>query len=70
MYMHNEECHMLCQVTPNKSIYILVVSTSGKTQLKQSRSGAARHQCDTEAPAVLYMAADIFSSPSSVKTEV
>lgn len=56
MYMHNEECHMLFQVTPNKSVRILALSSSGKAQLKQSRSGVARHQSDKDIPAVLYMA--------------
>lgn len=68
--MHNEEHHMLFQVTPNKSICILVVSSSGKAQLKQSRSGITRYQCDTDAPVVLDMAEDIFHFSSSVKTEV
>lgn len=69
MYMHNEEHHKLFQLTPNKSLCTLVVSSSGKAQLKQSRSGVARHQCDTDAPAVLYMK-DIFHFSSSVRTEV
>lgn len=63
MYMHNEEHHKLFQVTPNKSICTLVVSSSGKAQLKQSRSGVARHQCDTDAPAVLYMTVHVRRLP-------
>lgn len=55
MYMHNAEHHRLFQVTPNQPICTLVVSSSGKAQLKQSKSGVARHQGDTDAPAVLYM---------------
>lgn len=62
---------MLFQVSQNKPIHNLVVSSSGKAQLKKSRSSVARHQCDTDAPAVLHTAArQNLPFFQSVKTEV
>jgi len=48
---------MFFQVSQNKPIHNSVASSGRKAQLKKSRSSVARHQCDTDAPAVLHKAA-------------